>query len=155
LEDWTHSSPPRAWTIGTHSDDAILAMFYIGFENDGKTLNIWQNSLFNSYSQLLDSRKKGIASETECKNEFVGEITEEIKRLERYKEERASIESKRMALEPLRRSVPDSPALERWIKYATQLERTFERALCQLERLQRMRLGQPVAPRIDVNVSSS
>jgi pyruvate kinase len=30
-----------------------------------------------------------------------------------------------------------------------------DRTLSQLERAQRMRLGQPVAPRIDVNVSSS
>jgi hypothetical protein len=58
-------------------------------------------------------------------------------------------------LAPLRRSVPDSPRLEQLLRYGTALERTFERALNQLERAQRIRLGQPVAPRIDLNISSS
>ena len=66
---------------------------------------------------------------------------------------RAKIESERTKLEILRRSVPDSSGLDRLLRYEASLERTFDRALNQLERLQRMRRGQPVAPRIDVNVS--
>jgi hypothetical protein len=141
--------------FGTQGENDILSKLYVGFENDGKTLNLWQKSFFDSYFRLLKSRKEGTASATEYRNEFLEEITEELKRLERYKQERASIESKRMALESLRRSVPDSPRLDKWIRYAAHLERTFERAASLLERTQRMRLGQPVAPRIDVNVSSS
>ena len=67
---------------------------------------------------------------------------------------RASIESDRTKLEILRRSVPDSSGLDRLLRYETSLERTFDRTLSQLERQQRMRRGQPVAPRIDVHVST-
>ena len=50
---------------------------------------------------------------------------------------------------------PESPALHRLLDYEASLERAFDRTLSQLERLQRMRLGQAVPPQIDVNVSSS
>jgi len=58
-------------------------------------------------------------------------------------------------VEGVRRVVPESPALDRLLRYEVSLERSFDRTLTQLERLQRMRLGQPVPPRIDVNLSSS
>jgi hypothetical protein len=48
----------------------------------------------------------------------------------------------------------DSPALDRLSRYEATLDRAFDRALNQLDRFQRIRLGQPVAPRIDVNLSA-
>ncbi len=44
--------------------------------------------------------------------------------------------------------------LDRLLRYEASLERAFDRTLNQLERLQRMRHGQPVPPRIDFTVSS-
>lgn len=41
------------------------------------------------------------------------------------------------------------------LRYESTLNRGIDRALAQLERFQRMRLGQPVPPRIDVNLSTS
>ena len=79
----------------------------------------------------------------------------EIKRLERYEKERASIESERMKLEVLRQKVPISPRLELLIRYEASLDRSFDRTLSQLERLQRMRLGQPVLPKLEVRHSLS
>lgn len=48
---------------------------------------------------------------------------------------------------------------ERWeidhlLRYEAALERAFDRALSQLERLRRMRLGQPVPPPIKLDISS-
>lgn len=43
--------------------------------------------------------------------------------------------------------------MDRILRYEASLERAFDRALAQLERLQRMRLGQPVAPPIKVNLT--
>jgi hypothetical protein len=40
------------------------------------------------------------------------------------------------------------------IRYETMLERNIDRTLAQLKRAQRIRLGHPVPPRIDINVSS-
>jgi len=43
--------------------------------------------------------------------------------------------------------------LDRLLRYEASLERTFDRTLNQLERLQRMRLGQPVPPPVKVELS--
>jgi hypothetical protein len=122
----------------------------------------WEETLLNSYllysklARLPDHiRKEGqFASPKEYKKDFLEELADEQKRLERYKKERSSIESSRVKLEALRRNVPDSPRLDHLLRYAASLERSFDRTLNQLERAQRMRLGQPVLPPINVNVSS-
>jgi len=49
----------------------------------------------------------------------------------------------------------EDPHRDHLLRYETTLDRAIDRALAQFERLQRMRLGQPVPPRIDVNISSS
>jgi hypothetical protein len=82
------------------------------------------------------------------------EVDAEMTRLQRYEQEQASIASSRMKIEAQRQNVPDAPRLERLLKYETGLERAFDRTLNQLERAQRMRLGQPVRSPINVNVSS-
>jgi hypothetical protein len=49
--------------------------------------------------------------------------------------------------------IPSQEAVDRLLRYETHLSREFDRTLSQLERLQRMRLGQPVLPPIDVRLS--
>jgi hypothetical protein len=44
------------------------------------------------------------------------------------------------------------PSLELSLRYESSFERSFDRALSQLERLQRMRSGQPVLPELNVNL---
>jgi len=51
--------------------------------------------------------------------------------------------------------VPDAPRLDCLLRYEASLERAIDRTLTQLERLQRMRLGQPVSSPIKLDVSSS
>lgn len=77
---------------------------------------------------------------------FLIELNIEMERLDRYENERTSIESNRMKLESLRRSIPDSPRIDQLLRYSVSLERTFDRTLSYLERAQRMRRGQPVPP---------
>jgi hypothetical protein len=144
-----------------------------GFEHEDNTLflsrlygNFYvkhcEDTLYRSYliwSQLAglpeDVRKQnGNPSPQDCKEYFLEELYEEWKRLKDFQEKKTSNESHRMKLESLRRNVPDSPRLDQLLRYAASLERTFDRTLSQLERAQARRLGQPVAPRIDVNVSS-
>ena len=98
--------------------------------------------------------RKGYATPEQCKNNVITEIDREIDRFRKYGQDQKFMESKRTKLEILRRSVPDSPALDRLSRYETTLERAFDRTLNQLERIQRLRRGQPVAPRIDTTVSS-
>jgi hypothetical protein len=49
--------------------------------------------------------------------------------------------------------IPSQEAIDRLLRYETHLSREFDRTLSQLERLQRMRLGQPVLPPINVRFS--
>jgi hypothetical protein len=48
----------------------------------------------------------------------------------------------------------EAQGLDRLQGYEAHLDRAFDRTLSQLERLQRMRLGQPTPPEIKVNVST-
>jgi hypothetical protein len=72
-----------------------------------------------------------------------------------YKKGRTSIDAERMKLESLRRNVPEGPQLERLLKYEASINREIDRILTQLERLQRMRLGQLVSSPIKLDISSS
>ena len=49
----------------------------------------------------------------------------------------------------------DSSVLNRFPRYETSIDRGIDRTLSQLERYQRMRLGQPVVPPIKIDVSAS
>lgn len=50
--------------------------------------------------------------------------------------------------------IADVPLLDLLLRYESNLERAFDRALNQLKRLQRIRKGQPVPPTLNVNVSA-
>jgi hypothetical protein len=136
-------------------DTSILKKIY----GDGGHL---RETLHDSYALWFSTaetpeeerQREGYADPKQCKQNVLDEVDAEIKRLKQYRKTRESIESDRHKLEILRRSVPESPGLDRLLRYEANLERSFDRALNQLERLQRIRLGQPVAPRIDVNLSA-
>lgn len=90
-----------------------------------------------------DRTSNGYSTPEECKQNVLQAIDAEINRLREYKEKHNSIESKRMEVEILRQRVPDSPGLDRLLRYARGLERAFDRLLTQYDRAQRMRKGQP------------
>jgi len=100
-------------------------------------------------------QQKGLASSEEYRNLFLGRLCDEYERLDRYKRARARTESSRMKLEALSKNIPDAPCLDRLLRYEAAISREIERTLSQLERLQRMRRGQPVPPPINVNVAAS
>jgi hypothetical protein len=81
-------------------------------------------------------------------------INFEIDRLTQYRAVRESVKSKRLQVEILRQRVPDFPGLDRLLRYASSLERAFDRTLAQLERVQRIRRGQPVLPPVKLDISS-
>jgi hypothetical protein len=140
-----------------HEDSDILGKVY----GDPITEK-WQRTLLDSYrtwlwtAQCADAgREEGHPTPEECEKRFLQELDEEIKRLERYKEARASIESERMKLEALQRRVLLASELDRFLRSEASLERNFDRTLSQLERFQRMRRGQPVLPKLEVRHSIS
>jgi hypothetical protein len=138
-------------------DMPILTTLYGDFNEQH-----WQVDLFKIYlvleggSRIADDirKQRELPSPQEYRRLFLHALNCEIERLDRYKKERTSIEFRRTKLEALRRSVPESPRLDSLLRYGASLDRTFDRTLSQLERAQRMRLGQPVPPSINVNVTS-
>ncbi len=76
----------------------------------------------------------------------------EIHRLEEFKKSQKPDQRERSIQEVLRLSINEGAGLERLIRYEASLERAFDRALAQLERVQRIRRGQLVAPRLAIGV---
>ena len=96
---------------------------------------------------------QGCGSADDRKEKMLTTIRKEIERLDflrrgldRYKCLRAEINIESHV-------VPDHSALDRLIRYEASLERSFDRTLSQLERMQRQRLGYPVPPRISIDVN--
>jgi hypothetical protein len=98
---------------------------------------------------------QNLATPERRKAAFLEDLQYVIERLEDYAEVAARFSGPRKKLESLCRSVPDAPELDRLLRYEASLERNIDRTMSQLERLQRMRRGQPVPPPINLNVSSS
>lgn len=98
-----------------------------------------------------DDKKRPSAEE--CKKRMLQLFDEEIDRLRKIIEEKQENELERSELAKLSGSIPDGGGADRILRYEASLERAFDRALAQLERLQRMRLGQPVAPPIKVDLT--
>lgn len=142
--------------FGPESDEDALSEIY------GNSCDVLK-TLFDSYHKWSgradctdkERKKEGYPSKDQCVSKFLEALEKEKRRLIRYKEERARIESERTRLESLRKNVPDAPEVDRLIRYGSYLERSFDRTLTQLERLQRIRLGQPVLAPIKVDISSS
>jgi len=138
-------------------DMSILLQLYGSGPNRG------EETLLDFYSPLSYSaglpedvrQQKGLSSPGEYKNLVIMRIWDEVERLNRYKRARARVESSKMKLEALSRNVPDAPQLDRLLRYETAISREIDRTLNQLERLQRMRLGQPVPPPIHLDITTS
>jgi len=101
-----------------------------------------------------DRQEQGCATPEQCKEAILIAVDAEIRRGKRFQKESAAVEAKRTKLEVLRHGVPESSALDRLLRYEASLERAFDRALSQLERLQRIRLGQAVLPPVRVQVET-
>ena len=80
-------------------------------------------------------------------------IDEELERLQQFQRLQTALQGERNRVELLRSGVPEGAGLERLLRYEASLERAFDRTLAQLERLERLRQGQWVAPRIEVGIT--
>jgi hypothetical protein len=94
-----------------------------------------------------------VESEEDRKNQMLKILDDEIKRLEEMREQALARCIERIEYNKLTHLVPPAPVSERLLRYETHLSREFDRTLSQLERLQRMRLGQPVIPPINLQLS--
>jgi hypothetical protein len=100
--------------------------------------------VFKDYDLPVEQR---IAKFVDCIENERSHLIREENRLAKLSEQKEKIEIESSW-------VPEAPRLERLLRYAASIERSFERALNQLERLQRYRLGQPVFPPLNVQLST-
>jgi hypothetical protein len=137
-----------------YRDSSLLEIIYGPNKNPHGTLYGHYSAWLNTSTKPEEERQRdGCATPEGCKKRVLSEIDVEIRRLRDYQQEQAEKESERTKLEILRRKVPESPNLDRLIRYETSLERAFDRTLTQLERAQRMRKGQPLPPQLNVKIS--
>lgn len=90
----------------------------------------------------------------ECQKNVLLAISVEIVSLKACIEALRGAEARRIQIEQLRQSVPDTLALDRLLRYRASIDREFDRTLRQLERVQAMRLGQPGPPPVRVQIST-
>jgi len=137
-------------------DAPILRKLY--GERDVRRLRTYRYDSYETLRQIAETseeepKRKGYPSPAECRQTVIEEIDKEIRHINHDQKARASIETARTQLEIVCRNVPDGPGLDRLLRYEASLERSFDRTLSQLERLQRMRAGQPVPPELKVRLS--
>jgi hypothetical protein len=137
-------------------DERILKEIYGSnkIPHEGGTL---ADSYKNWCDQAIEAEDPTIKhmgpSEETCRKSMLSEFDLEVVRLKQIRDQYAAIETERNSLELLRSRIPEGPQLERLLRYEASLERSFDRTLAQLERLQRIRRGQPVPPRLEVDVT--
>jgi hypothetical protein len=123
------------------------------------TNNHLRKTLYQSYFEWAEtsklkkeSQRQGFVTAEEFKKFFLSRMAKEIRRLRDYQREHTSVESERMKLEVLRRNVSGPESCEHLRKNEVTLLKELDRIMNLLDRMQRLRRGQPVAPRIDVNL---
>jgi hypothetical protein len=104
------------------------------------------SKLFSSAEQ----GKKDGEDPPDVKQIMIEAICNEIMRLAKLHDAAAKVEAMRCEHNVAAARVPSQEVSDRLIRYEAHLSLEFDRTLSQLERLQRMRLGQPVLPKLEV-----
>jgi hypothetical protein len=139
---------------GFQEDPWLLRKLY-GLDHDGAAP--W--GLFRTYLGLARfaaenaKTNPGANDADSAKNLMLKMLDSEIRRFRRMAKALERFRELRMQWTSAAALVPPPAVSERLLRYETHLCREFDRTLSQLERLQRMRLGKPVIPPINVQVS--
>jgi hypothetical protein len=107
-------------------------------------------------SKLISSAELGkedSENPPDVKQNVAEAISKEMMRIAELHEPVAAAEARRRFLNLAAARVPSQEVSDRLIRYDAHLSREIDRTLNQLERLQRMRLGQPVLPKLEVRHS--
>jgi hypothetical protein len=97
--------------------------------------------------------ESGAAAAEQRKQKVLQAIEKEIDRIRTYQKIHTSNEAERTQLEIASQAIPEGPELDRFLRYEASLNREFDRLVGRLERTQQRRLGQPVTPRIEVELT--
>ena len=148
-----------------HETHSILLARVYGSRYEGRA----SNDLLDSYLYCRNAervpaeerKKRGFSSEADCLRKFQVELTKEIQRLEGLRKqpvlEQLSFDHtddklRLNEMELMDCTVPNASELDRLLRYETSLEHALDRALSQLERVQRIRRSQPVVSTMNLRV---
>jgi len=106
----------------------------------------------NCSKEAADNSNRNAESPEDLKKKMLEILDQEINRVQDLLAQWVCVDIARSECNKLAALVPPPAVSERLLRYETHLSREFDRTLSQLERLQRWRLGQPVA-RLDVSIS--
>lgn len=136
------------------NDSKILSQIYGDDEHLYVTVETeYETWLHTSESTEEERQEHRYATPEECVSNVLDAIKAEIKRLQAHANSQKKINASRMMLVKRRGLVPIDPQKsECLLRYAATIDRSIARTLAQLERLQRMRLGQPVLPAIKLDI---
>ncbi|HXP72216.1 MAG TPA: hypothetical protein VOA88_23290 [Candidatus Dormibacteraeota bacterium] len=135
-------------------DSWLLRKLYGLDHDDAAALSLFRT--YKIYSKLATRAPKendDRPSPDELKNEMLGFFDAEISRLKVLKELGEEVDKRKREHQKIAAQVPSQPVMDRLIRYENHLSREFDRTLNQLERLQRIRRGQPVPPSLRVELS--
>jgi hypothetical protein len=111
--------------------------------------------VFMKFVEAIELEKKqgDQSNVSKLQQSIIETIDGEIEQFSNLKEVREGINSEKVLFRNFATVIPDGGALDRLLRYETHLSREIDRVLNRLERLQRMRTGQPPPPQLDVKIS--
>lgn len=132
----------------------LLKKLY-GFDHNGEV----PYGLFDEYKtfwkQSEESRdgNENPGPSDEPRRKMIQALNREIKRLKNRKSQQITLDDMTQEYRLNATQVPPPAAMDHLVRYEAHLIRDIHRILNELERLQRMRRGQPAPPTLNVNVS--
>ena len=137
------------------SEDSVLRTLksIYGYQDEGPQPYGWRQMLL-VLSKLISSAERGkedSENPPDVKQIVNKVICQEIMRLAELQHTAAEVEKLRQEQNVACARVPAQEVSDRLLRYETHLSREFDRTLAQLERVQRMRLGQPLPPKLEVS----
>lgn len=132
----------------------ILRKLYGLDHDDGAPLGMFKCFLALSKIEAEEHESNGSPNPGYWKEMMLRVLDGEIERLKALESRQMDSEKEKVAIDLMAAPLRDGAMIDRITRYEAHLSREFNRTLANLERLQRIRLGQPVPPAIKVDVSS-
>ena len=136
-------------------DDPRLLRKLYGLDHDGAVpFSLWR--FFAVYSKLATEGPNGNENPNsldELQKEAIRLFDKEIETLESLAELLESANGEKRAYESTAAMIPSADVIDRLVRYEAHLSREFDRNLNQLERVQRIRRGQPGPPTLNLNIT--
>lgn len=140
--------------VGFRNDLGILAKLY-GQDQTGAQPFGLRLSYEGYATRATQALQRGdISEDVKLREEMAALIDREIESLTMRETFLETGNDRRQAYASQSAIVPGQEVSDRLLRYETHLTRETDRILTRLERLQRMRKGQPVCPQVDVNISA-